>query len=180
MRKKLLLLLVLLTASKERYEFALPVYFLAILTKPQALLLAPLGICALIMTFTRAKGKARRKVMLRRTGIGVIAALATVLVIVTPFSIHQEATWLFEKYAETLSSYNYATLSTGNVMYLLGGNWTSAELASPLGISYTALGWTLMIASILFVVFLALRSGKLSMLFELAALELMQIGRAHV
>lgn len=170
-----LLIIVLLAASQARFDIALPVYFLAILTKPQALLLAPLGICALIVSYLNQKEKAQRTLLTRRIGVGVIASLVTVLVIVTPFSIHQEATWLFEKYAETLSSYNYATLSTGNVMFLLEGNWKSADLASPLGISYTALGWTLMIASIAFVVFLAIRSRKLSMLFELSALELMLI-----
>ena len=170
-----LLIIVLYAASQARFDIALPVYFLAVLTKPQALLLAPLGVCALIIAFACHKDKAERKALLRRIGVGVLASVATVLIIVIPFSLHQEATWLFDKYAETLSSYNYATLSTGNLMFLLSGNWVSAELSSPLGVSYTALGWALMLASIAYVMFLALRGKKLSLLFELAALELMLI-----
>ena len=170
-----LLLIVLAAAMQARFDIALPVYFLAVLTKPQALLLAPLGICALAIAFGRHTKKEERAALLRRTGIGVLASAAVVCIIVMPFSLHQETTWLIDKYVETLSSYNYATLSTGNLMFLLSGNWVEAGNASPLGISYTALGWALMLASMAYVAFLALRGKKLSMLFELAALELMLV-----
>ncbi len=42
-----------------------------------------------------------------------------------PFSVGQEnPLWLYDLYRDTLSSYNYATLNTANLMYLLGGNWS--------------------------------------------------------
>ena len=172
MYKRQLLAVTLWAASQARFDWALPVYFLAVLTKPQALLLAPLGICSLVIAFVQKEG---REKLPRRLLVGVLASAVVVGAVVVPFSVHQDASWLFEKYAETLSSYNYATLSTGNLMFLLSGNWVDASRPSPLLISYTALGWTLMIASIAYVVFLALRARQLPLLFEQAALLLLLI-----
>lgn len=202
----LALIVLLMFAADERWEIAIPVYALAALTKPQAFLFAPLGICALIRTFVvsgeqqrvvKVKGESGtearlttytprewRKLMGRRVLIGVGLTLVVCAAVIVPFGINQQFGWLIDKYTETLSSYNCATLSTGNLMFLLGGNWVDAELPSPLGVSYTVLGWTLMILSIAYVAFLTLRAKRKgdahddswqALLFEQAALLLLLI-----
>jgi Gpi18-like mannosyltransferase len=46
----ILLLIVALYAMEEKWHFALPVYMLSVLVKPQALMLGPLGLVFIIMT----------------------------------------------------------------------------------------------------------------------------------
>ena len=52
-----------------------------------------------------------------------------------------------DKYAATLSGYPHATLSTGNLMFLLGGNWVDESMALIGGITYGQIGLVLMALS---------------------------------
>ena len=135
----------LLAASAGDWHVAIPVFALAVLTKPQAGLLAPLGIAALIKAVRKLPEQ--RKHILQGLGGGVLVTL----LIVIPFSIRQESPfwWLVYKYRDTLSSYQYATLSTGNLMFLLGGNWK--ELGEALGpVTFGQMGTFLMVLCFLF------------------------------
>ena len=71
----LLLVLILLQADRQRYDIAIPLFALAVLTKPQAGLLAPLGMVALIMTLVKDRGQ------LRRVLVGILLGIAVTLVI---------------------------------------------------------------------------------------------------
>ncbi len=136
-----LLVVMLLAAAQGRWRVAIPVFALAVLAKPQAGLLVPLGIAALIKDV-------RREHTGREILWGILGGVLVTLAVVVPFSIRQSnPLWLVDKYVETLSSYNFATLSTGNLMFLLGGNWVSADtiLVGPL--TYGALGTLLMVLS---------------------------------
>lgn len=167
----LLLLLTLFFAAERKWHASLPVYIAACLTKPQALMLAPLGVVVIVKAIAVACKEGDRRT-LRSLGMGALLSLVCFAAIVLPFSLNQPADWLIQKYAETLGSYNYATLSTGNLMFLLGGNWKDAAAASPLGLSYSALGWALMAFSILLSVFLYLKDQRGDSLFEVSALLL--------
>lgn len=161
----LLIVLFLSMARDGRWERAIPVFALTVLTKPQAGLLAPLGIFALIMEF-------RRKENVRRIWIGLAAAVAVTLVIVLPFSLKQESPlWLVDKYLSTLGSYDYATLSTGNLMFLLGGNWV--ENTRPLlgQVTYGQVGMTLMFLSMAAGIGFYLKKGR-QYLYTSAAMTL--------
>ncbi len=120
----MLLILCAVYAMDMRWSVALPLYFVSVLVKPQALLVAPVaGIWLLMCLFGKA-GKTfaeQRKSLLTGIGIGIAAALA----IIIPFSIRQEKPigWLVELYQQTLSSYAYATVNTANLYYLLAANW---------------------------------------------------------
>ena len=136
-----LLVLLLLHAQEGRWRVAIPVFALAVLAKPQAGLLAPLGIAALCKDV-------RQKRSVREILIGIGAALAVTLAVVLPFSLRQESPlWLVNVYVNTLSSYNFATLSTGNLMFLLGGNWVSADTVLVGLVTYGLLGTVLMALS---------------------------------
>ncbi|MBQ7486257.1 MAG: phospholipid carrier-dependent glycosyltransferase [Clostridia bacterium] len=139
----LLIAVFLIQARRGRWSFAIPLFALAVLTKPQAGLLAPLGIFALIKA-------AREKESIKDMGIGLLAGCLVTLLIAVPFSLNQASPlWLVDNYVSTLGSYNFATLSTGNLMFLLGGNWveTGKGLIGP--ITYGGLGTVLMVLSML-------------------------------
>ena len=164
-----LLVFLLLYAQEGRWRVAIPVFALAVLAKPQAGLLAPLGVAALCKDV-------RQKRPAREILIGIGAALAVTLAVVLPFSLKQESPlWLVNVYVNTLSSYNFATLSTGNLMFLLGGNWVSADtvLAGP--VTYGALGMALMALSFLAGITVYLRGEGRSRLFLSAALTMQLI-----
>ena len=113
----LLLLLVAIWAADGKWQFALPCYMLAVLVKPQALMLGFLGLAALVSVWFRQKEN--RKAILR----GIAAALGMLAVIVIPFSMKQDPFWIVRQYAGTLGSYPYASVNTANFYYLFNGNW---------------------------------------------------------
>ena len=164
-----LLVLLLLYAQEGRWRAAIPVFALAVLAKPQAGLLAPLGVAALIKDV-------RQKRPVREILIGIGAALAVTLAVVLPFSVKQESPlWLIDVYAATLSSYNYATLSTGNLMFLLGGNWVEAGTALIGPVTYGMLGMALMVLSFVAGIAVYLRGEGRSRLLPAAALTMQLI-----
>ena len=108
-----LLVALLLLARQGRWQAAIPVFALAVLAKPQAGLLVPLGVAALLRDAVKEK-ETRKPIAL-----GLLGGVLVTAVIVLPFSANQASPlWIVDKYVETLSSYAYATLSTGNLMFL--------------------------------------------------------------
>ena len=138
------LLLVAYMAVKRQWAALLPTYVLCALIKPQALMLGPLGLAVLVLEWGRRRES--RKPML--IGLGLSAAVAAVIIL--PFSIAQQPGWLIGKYADTLSSYPYATVNTANFYYLFNANWISIEKqASRLAtacLSAMCLGWGAVLA----------------------------------
>ena len=137
----LLLMLVAYFAVCGNWMAVMPIYMLAVLVKPQALMLGFLGLAAIVMALIR--GRKCWKPML----IGVGLAVVTAVIVVLPFSVNQGGiSWLIDKYAQTLSSYPYATVNTANFYYLFGCNWTSivmeAPRAVPLLLMALSLVWT--------------------------------------
>ena len=135
----LLLLFAAITAMEKKWRVALPLFVVSTLMKPQALLFAPVGGIWLIlsMIFTNKEDRHRQW-----TGIwqGLLIALGCAAVIVVPFWIGQsDPLWLYTLYQKTLSSYDYATLNTANLMYLLNGNWS--HLVGDEGYKIATLSW---------------------------------------
>lgn len=111
------LLATVLLAGKGRWRFALPVYALTALVKPQALMIAPVGLAALVVWIIQNKNQWREAL------VGLIASVLTAAIVLLPFAWGRPISWIFSIYAETLGSYEYATLNTMNLYYLLGMNW---------------------------------------------------------
>lgn len=137
----LLLMLVAYFAVCGNWMAVMPIYMLAVLVKPQALMLGFLGLAAIVMALIRDR-KCWKPML-----IGVGLALVTAVIVVLPFSVNQGGiSWLIDKYAQTLSSYPYATVNTANFYYLFGCNWTSivmeAPRAIPLLMMALSLVWT--------------------------------------
>ena len=147
-----MLVALLLLARQGKWQAAIPVFALAVLSKPQAGLLAPLGVFAL------GRDVIRHKQARKPAAIGLLLGAAATAAIVLPFSPNQDSIfWIVDKYVETLFSYAYATLSTGNLMFLLGGNWTPNDQVIFGGVTYGLLGGALMALSFAFGVFVYLR-----------------------
>ena len=136
----LLLLLTAIAAMENNWRMALPLFTIAVLTKPQALLFAPVGGIWLLlaMIFTDSK---KRRAQWKGIWQGLLIALGCAVAIVLPFSLSQsDPLWLFKLYQKTMSSYNYASLNTANLMYLLGGNWSHLDAGEGYQIT-TLSGW---------------------------------------
>ena len=160
-----LLVALLLLARRGKWQAAIPMFALAVLAKPQAGLLVPLGVAALLRDAVKEK-ETRKPIAL-----GLLGGVLVTAVIVLPFSANQSSPlWIVDKYVETLSSYAYATLSTGNLMFLLGGNWTPNDQAVLGPITYGQLGMALMVLSFAFGIVVYLRgTGRKRLLLASAA-----------
>lgn len=119
----LLLLLVAALAIERKWHWVLPIYVLAVLTKPQALMFGPLGLAAIIMALWQKHDK-REWI---RLGIGLGASLAVAALVILPFRGEQESGWLVGLYTNTMSYYNRATVNAANFYYLMDANWVSLE-----------------------------------------------------
>ncbi len=130
----LLLMLVAFFAIRRKWALVLPLYVLAILVKPQALMLGFLGLAAIILELARSNGEKLGRT-LRDMGVGLLLSIVLFLAIILPFSPNQESpVWLIEQYVETLSSYNHATVNTANIYYLAGANWDGIENPASTGV----------------------------------------------
>ena len=123
----LLLVITAVTAMERNWRVSLPVFLLAILVKPQALLFVPVGLVWLLASVIFADIKVRKE-QYRQLWQGGLIAVAAALAVIVPFQLRQENfLWLISRYQETLSSYNFAVLNTANLMFLLGGNWSALQ-----------------------------------------------------
>ncbi len=137
------LMLVAVYTMERRWDKVLPVYMLCVLIKPQALMLGPLGLAALLLEIAR-KGE---KKPWKQLGFGLLWSFVIAAVIVIPFSLKQSGSWFLERfewlynlYKSTLSSYPYTTVNTTNLYYIAGPNWgaltVAANKAIPLGMAF--------------------------------------------
>ena len=135
----MLLLAVSLYAVSGKWKAALPLYVVAVLVKPQALMLGPLGLFYIIFTFIR--NRESRKSILQGVAFSLLVLAAGLI----PFSIRQNWDWLIQLYGRTLASYPYATVNTANFYYLLGGNWSAVDkgthLLAPVILSVCSAGY---------------------------------------
>ncbi|MDO5376958.1 MAG: glycosyltransferase family 39 protein, partial [Clostridia bacterium] len=96
----LLLVLLLLAAQEGKWQIAIPVFALAVLIKPQAGLLAPLGVVALVRDVVgRGMDAAARRETRKRAALGLALGVLATLAVALPFSVRQTSPfWLIDKY----------------------------------------------------------------------------------
>ena len=155
----LILFFTTIAAMENRWRLALPLFIVGVLMKPQALLFAPVGGIWLIMSLVVAQ-PAQRKAQWASIWQGLLISLGCAALIVVPFSLNQSnPLWLFDLYSKTLSSYNYATLNTANLMYLLKGNWS--PLSADVGNGMVVLSAWVPLLSGCMLLFFGIWSGKI-------------------
>ena len=120
------LLAVVICAFRRDWLKAIPLYTLAVLIKPQALMFGPLGLAALIADGRASFKAGEREKFLRKTmgGIGLLAAvLALVLV---PFAgAGNGLEWVIQLYGSTMASYGFVTVNSCNLYFLMNRNWVN-------------------------------------------------------
>lgn len=141
----LIMLLALSQIESRRGNTAAALYALAILIKPQALLLGPV---ALVGLWHLPDWRARLQACL--------VWLAVAVALVLPFAIRQSPGWIFSLYASTLGSYHYLTVNAFNLYALLGCNWLPAETPF-LGIAAIKWAWALTSLAMALIMWILLR-----------------------
>jgi dolichyl-phosphate-mannose-protein mannosyltransferase len=148
------LVLALAFLQRGAWLRASAVYAIAVLLKPQALLLAPLAVLALV-----------RERDAKTAALTVLAAVATLAALALPFS--RDPVWLVKLYASTLGSYPYATLNAANLHALVGGNWAPQGDRLLLA-SHASVGAVGLVAVVALSAWLYLRSRDRSSVFAVA------------
>ncbi len=123
----LLVILSIYLLYTKKYLGASLVYVLAILTKPQALMFAPVYMYAFFMYLKRYRFSviAFVQLILWFLSCAMLAAL-----IVMPFAFTPEGftfSPVIDQFTETLSQYAYTTVNAYNIYALFGLNWVSIE-----------------------------------------------------
>ena len=158
----LMLVIAAIELVRGRYQIALPLFALAVLTKPQALLFAPLGLVFVVAALARARD---RQANLRALA-GLAGAFLLFLLTGCVFSSGQNPiAWLWNLYTGTVSGYRYVTINAMNLYELFALNW--APLSNNAAV--TAISFALLVAAYLFSFFLALRAKEPKHLFLIAA-----------
>ncbi len=155
------LLLCAVYAMEGKWHYALPAYAITVLMKPQALLAAPVALAALVMAAINLDGGEKQKGFWKSVLTGLGAGLGACVVLLIPFVIKQPdpVGWVIKQYTTVLGSYEYATLNTPNLFYLLGANWT--PLSDKLGpATYGTLGVMLTVLAVALVVLLYAWRGR--------------------
>ncbi len=156
--------------AKRRFLPAAALFGLALVVKPQALMVGPvLALCFLFPVFFAADTKEFWRAI--RTGVlGVLSALAPVYLCALPFyGFGNTTVQLYALYFDTVTSYPYASVNAFNFMAAMGGNWVSQTSAFTISLFGTSMptfftweifGTVAIFCMTLFMVVLALYARK--------------------
>jgi dolichyl-phosphate-mannose-protein mannosyltransferase len=109
---------------KENYWLGALFYGLALLLKPQAIMLAPVVGLAYIYELFK-KDRIERAILRMIGGAAIVAAVFAAGVI--PFTGTQPPDWVLHKYIGVIEEYQFATVNAFNLYGLLGANWVEAD-----------------------------------------------------
>ncbi len=140
------LLLSVMLAVDRRYALAWALAAVAMLAKPQGMILMP--VLALWTLFTSGP----------RQWIGAISVfVAALLIVAIPFALGHPWYWLIALYAHEIGEYAIGSVNAFNLMAILGG-MGKADSAVILGVSRFSLGMTLLASNYVLVAWLLWRN----------------------
>ncbi|MEG0933994.1 MAG: glycosyltransferase family 39 protein [Clostridia bacterium] len=179
----------MLAAAQGRWFISLPVFCAAVLVKPQALMLAPLGLVMLVVEVIESERKWQMALKL----LGAVAAgLALMLLIALPFMVNlpeallpetaslqvfgqqvkfgvpgflRPVAWLIGQYGGAMGSYGHMTVNACNLYALLGMNWMEMS-ATP---STAIFSWIMLAASYAYCAFLYVKAKDRGKIFVVCA-----------
>ncbi len=131
----------------KQYEIAWGLAAIAVLVKPQGLMMLPvLGVWTLLEAdFATWVGSG-------------VAMIAVAIICIAPFQIGHEWNWIFKLYTSTAAYYHETSVNAFNLMALLGG-LRQSDSDTLAGISYFTLGMSLLVPLYAFVAWI-LWSGR--------------------
>ena len=139
------ILLSIAALLSRQYEVAWGLAAISVLVKPQGLIILPvLGLWTMLeadfATWIRSG----------------IALVAVAVIGVAPFQIAHEWTWIFKLYSSTAAYYHETSVNAFNLMALIGGI-RQADSGTILGVSYFALGMSMLVPLYAFVAWILWR-----------------------
>lgn len=167
----LFIVLTLLYLKKENYLLGAFFFAIALLIKPQAVMFAP--VVGLVYIYALFEKGHLKKAIVGILGGSVIIA-GTLFLASIPFRGTQEPFWIIEKYADSVSTYNYASLNAFNLYALVGANF--APLTEPfLMLDYRTWGFIFVVLICVIVIILSWRSRAQKPLFDLSAFLIISV-----
>jgi len=140
------MLLSVLMLLEEEYELAWSLAAIALLIKPQSMSLLPVvGLWTLLRGDWRQWWRA------------AIAFVAAIVIGVAPFQIGHPINWLPQLYLTTMGYYHETSVNAFNLMALIGG-LRQNDSAQLFGVSYFAIGMTMLVPLYAFIMFLLWRA----------------------
>lgn len=128
------------------------VFAVAILIKPQSLILTPVLICAIIdQVFLE---NFNWKKFFRNLLLGLCAILM-IGILIMPFGFKEA----LSQYTDTLGSYEYATINAYNIWTVFGLNWAS-QYGKAFGITYQNLGTIAIVAIVALSIYVSIKCKK--------------------
>ncbi len=120
----LFIVLCLYYLRKENTLLGALFFGIALLLKPQAIMLAPVvGLTYIYALFK--KGKTEREILKMLGAAAMVAAVFAAGVI--PFTGSQPSDWILHKYIGVIEEYQYASVNAYNLWGLLAANWVPAD-----------------------------------------------------
>ncbi len=136
------MLLSIVTLLAGKYEIAWGLAAIAVLVKPQGLMMLPvLGIWTMLETDFATWLKSG------------VALVAVAIIGIAPFQIGHEWNWILKLYTSTAAYYHETSVNAFNLMALIGG-LRQADSGTLAGVSYFALGMSLLVPLYAFVAWL--------------------------
>ena len=149
----LFLLLSFRELLRSRRISAGALYGLAIMIKWQALIYGPVLAVAYLIHL-----KDKRDIL--DTILGVLSAVAVMLLISLPFKGNQGLFWFVSRFFNAAGGYDYASVEAYNFLALLGGNWAPAGRSVLGPITYKTIGTLAILASVGAAILLQFRDRK--------------------
>lgn len=134
--------------SEKKLGCASAIFAAAVMMKPQGIIFLP------VLFFELIRGKNLKNFL--KAGV---TALITAAVIVLPFSLRQDALWIFRLFSKTIAEYPYASVNAFNFFSLIGKNYTP-DTANWLGLSLHNWGMIFIVAVTAFTWFIYVKGNS--------------------
>lgn len=119
---------------EQKIGAASVLFVAAVLMKPQGIIFLPVLLFELI-----------RLGNLRKFLIALVSAVATVVILILPFSLNKNPLWLFKLFSSTVGEYRFASVNAFNFFSLLGANYKN-DSATLFVFSYYTWGMIFIVA----------------------------------
>ena len=127
--------------TEEKYELGAAAFALALLVKPQALLIAPLLLYVFVEKVYRAATEnGSVHFWMKKLGSCAVVFLVVFYIVILPFGGTFNPLWIISLYFGTINQYSYVSLNAYNFWWAIGSHWIPTTYTlGPL--TYSGWGW---------------------------------------
>jgi Gpi18-like mannosyltransferase len=161
-----LMVLTLYMLYKNKLFLSSVLFLLALLLKPQAIMIAPVLLFVFIRNIIVSKDKLKAFLLL---AYSLLAMAALFFIIPLPFGMDKEPLWLVGRFMETMSQYQYASLNAMNVYSLAGLNFAPYAEHVFLGLPLNVWGFIFVGVICVYALWLYIKNPSRKYIFIVAA-----------